>query len=247
MVFTHAVGTKTVTDHRSDLAVSHVDDWEDTLGVAVALMVDDCHGIKLTVTCDVDYMAPPAVIVDAPTAPVVPVVASPLPTTSTSRGRQSAMNIMLPDMTLQLILEAANKDFSKQLRLQWACKNHACPNYPRVYYIVGHGPPSNSHYPLYAEQIVAWCADLKERDPSGSSSIDLPAIAVFVGLKKSKGAMKDRRDDRQLSDAVTSVGSGSSGPVTWQPPQSTSMLPDQPFNVNIFNRNAPPTPALSVP
>lgn len=31
---------------------------------------------------------------------------------------------------------------------------------------------------------------------------------------------------RQLFDPVTGVGSGSSGPITWQPPQSTSMLPN---------------------
>jgi hypothetical protein len=161
VVVTHAVGKKTVIDYRNDLAANHVDDWEDTLEVAVALMADDCYGIKLTVTCDVDYVAPPAIVVNAPTAPVVPVVASSLPTASTSRARQSATNIMLADMTPQLILEAANKDFSTQLRLRWACKNHACPNYPRVCYVVGCGPPSNSHYPLYAEQVVAWCADLK--------------------------------------------------------------------------------------
>jgi len=214
VVVTHAVGKKTVIDYRNDLAANHVDDWEDTLEVAVALMADDCHGIKLTVTCDVDYVSPPAIVVDAPTTPVMPVVASSLPTVSTSRDRQSATNIMLADMTPQLILEAANKDFSTQLWLQWACKNHACPNYPRVCYVVGHGPPPNSHYPLYAEQVVAWCADLKERDPSGSSSIEVPAIAVFVGLKKAKDAIKDRRNDRRLFDAVTGVGSGSSGPVT---------------------------------
>jgi hypothetical protein len=247
VVVTHAVGKKTAIDYRNDLAANHVDDWEDALEVAVALMADNCYGIKLTVTCDVDYVAPPAIIVDAPTPPVVPAMASLPATASTSRGRQSATNIMLADMTPQLILEAANKDFSTQLRLQWACKNQACPNYPRVCYVVGHGPPSNSHYPLYAEQVIAWCADLKERDPSGSSSIEVPAIAVFVGLKKAKDAMKDRRDNRQLLDAVTGVGSGSSGPITWQPPQSTSMLPNQPFNVNIFNGNAPPAPVLPVP
>jgi hypothetical protein len=116
-----------------------------------------------------------------------------------------------------------------------------------VCYVVGHGPPSNSYYPLYAEQVVAWCADLKERDPSGSSSIEVPTIAIFVGLKKVKDTMKDRRDNRQLLDAATGVGSGSSGPINWQPPQTTSILPNQPFNVNIFNRNAPLALVLPVP
>jgi hypothetical protein len=42
----------------------------------------------------------------------------------------------------------------------------------------------------------------------------VPAIAIFVGLKKAKDAIKDRRNDRQLFDAATSVRSGSSGPIT---------------------------------
>jgi hypothetical protein len=58
-------------DYRNDLAANHVDDWEDTLEVAVALMADNCQGIKLTVTCDVGYVAPPAIVVDVPTAPIV--------------------------------------------------------------------------------------------------------------------------------------------------------------------------------
>jgi hypothetical protein len=31
-------------DYRNDLAANHVDDWEDTLEVAVALMADNCQG-----------------------------------------------------------------------------------------------------------------------------------------------------------------------------------------------------------
>jgi hypothetical protein len=87
VVVTYAVGKKTAVDYRNDLAANHVDDWEDTLKVAVALMVDDCYSIKLTVTCDVDYVALPAIIVNAPTALVVLVVASPLLTVSTLRAR----------------------------------------------------------------------------------------------------------------------------------------------------------------
>jgi hypothetical protein len=44
VVVTHAVGKKTMIDYRNDLAANHIDDWEDTLEVAVALMADNCQG-----------------------------------------------------------------------------------------------------------------------------------------------------------------------------------------------------------
>jgi hypothetical protein len=49
-------------------------------------------------------------------------------------------------------------------------------------------------------------------DPSGSSSIEVPAIAVFVGLKKAKDAIKDPSSSSSSSfSSFSSFSSSSSG------------------------------------
>jgi hypothetical protein len=84
--------------------------------------------------------------------------------------------------------------------------NKACPYYPNQCYIVGQGPPSYAHYPLYAEQVVAWCSDLKDRNPDNGSIVEVPSIAVFAGLRKAKDAVKESRDNRAVANAAADIG-----------------------------------------
>jgi hypothetical protein len=128
VIIVHALSKKVVTAYRNDVANNPFKDWEDTLEVAVRLHRDDRLGIKLIVTYELEYKAP-AVVVDEASAVaatrVVPVVA----TTPSQRGRRTTTNSMLVDMTPQLIVEAANRDYSTRLRLHWTCSNKACPYY----------------------------------------------------------------------------------------------------------------------